>query len=152
MKRIISVALTMALFIVVFAVGVNANEVYNSETKVYLEDGSYIVIRIQEDNSRLTGTKSGSKTYEYYASNGGLQWSATLFGNFTYTGATSACSASNISVTVYNTEWQLVSKGSGRNANIASGDVTMARVVLSVTISKITRNMTLTCDANGNLS
>lgn len=152
MKRIVCIALVMALFLSVFAVDVNASEVYNYEAREYHDDGSYIVIRIHENDMRLTGTKSGNKVYEYYASNGELQWSAVLFGNFTYTGATSSCSASSVSVTVYNTEWRLISKESNRNGNTAFGEVTMERVVLGVTISKITRNMSLTCDANGNLS
>lgn len=142
----------MVMFISAFVVGANASEVYNGEVREYLDDGSYMIIRVHESDLRLTGTKSGNKTYEYYASNGELQWSAVLFGNFTYTGATSSCSASNVSVTVYNTEWQIVSKGANRNGNVAIGEVTMAKVVLGVTISRITHNMSLTCDANGNLS
>lgn len=152
MKRVVIVVLLICVLFSLFAVNVNASEIEKIETREYLDDGSYIVIRIVESNMRITGTKTGSKTYEYYASNGEVQWSATLFGNFTYTGATSACSASNVSVTVYSTEWQLVSKTSNRSGNRAIGEVTMAKVQLGVTVNKITRNMTLTCDASGNLS
>lgn len=40
----------------------------------------------------------------------------------------------------------------GKSGNTATADLVMGRKFLGITVQKETLNMTLTCDANGNLS
>lgn len=149
MKRRVALLLITALVISLAAFQVSAEQ---EENVIYLDDGSYILISVSSVNERATSTKNGSKSYKYYTSDGNLAWEAVLYGTFTYTGTTATCTSSSCSVTISNTVWYVVSKGTSKSGASALGEVTMGRKVLGVTVDKETVSMSLTCDANGNLS
>lgn len=119
---------------------------------IFFEDGSYITITIEELPMRASGTKSGHKNLTYTAKDGTICWQATLSGTFTYTGTSATCTSSTCDVTIYENAFYVVSKTANRSGNTATATVTMGRKVLGITISKDTYNMSLSCDANGNLS
>lgn len=125
----------------------------NAEASIiYLDDGSYITVELTWENTRATGTRTGSKTYVYKNSNGEEQWRAVLRGTFTYTGSTVACTAASCDVTITNTNWYIVSKSATKSGNAAVGELTMGRKFLGITVDKVPVSMRITCDANGNLS
>lgn len=120
---------------------------------IYLEDGSYIEKYIAESYlSSASGTKSGASTYDYHGANGALIWTAKLYGTFTYNGVSATCTASSCDVTIYDSNWYVVSKTAGKNGNKATASVTMGLWHLGVTVSKTTYSLSLTCDKNGVLS
>ncbi len=150
MKRKISILL---LLVMIFSmVPFRAKAEQSHEDIVFLEDGSYIVTSILEVQSRVTGSKGGSKTSTYYANDGTLQWQATLTASFSYNGTSATCTTSNCSVTVHNSEWYTVSKNASKSGNTAMTTVTMGRKVLGITVDKDTIDIALSCDKNGNLS
>lgn len=118
----------------------------------YEDDGSYTVESIAYLNSRTSGTKSGSKNKRYYDDNGTLQWTVTVTGTFCCNGSSATCTASSCSVSISNSEWYTISKNASKSGNSATGTVTMGRKILGVTTKQVSSSVTLTCDANGNLS
>lgn len=148
MKRIVSFVLAFVLMIGVLPICGNAAEI---ET-IYFEDGSYATIEITENLARASGSKSGTKTYNYYNSSNVKQWKAVLTGSFTYTGSSATCTSSGMDVTIYDSDCYVVSKSASKSGNTASGTATVGEKLLGVTITTVPVSLTLKCDANGNLS
>lgn len=151
MKRIVCLILVFILTVTVFPV--NCFAIGTAETIVsYYEDGSYLVETIEIVQTRASGTKTGSKTQTYYGSAGDAEWQVVLTGTFTYTGSNATCTASSVSVTIYDSDWYTVSKSANKSGNTATASVTMGYKLLGITTRKVSANPVLTCDANGNLS
>ncbi len=150
MKRYISMLMLFALFVSLLSVSVSAEQ-YDVEM-IHLEDGSYIIVAVTELQCRATQTRSGSKSYTYYTSDGSAKWKATLSGTFTYNGSSATCTSSSCSVTIYNSSWYTISKSASKSSNTASASVTMGYKVLGVTTNQVTRNISLSCDKDGKLS
>lgn len=152
MKRFLSFALLVILTISLLPVHAYAvKDTQSDKTIIYLDDNSYITVEVSEVESRASGTKTGSKTYRYY-NNNVEEWKAVLRGTFSYTGSSATCTASSCDVTISDSAWYTVSKNVSKSGNSANCTLTMGRKFLGITISKETINMTLSCDANGNLS
>lgn len=148
MKRIACYVLVVILVVGVLPVCGHATEI---ET-IHFEDGSFATIEFTSSNARASGSKTGSKSYNYYNSNSERQWKATLTGSFTYTGSSATCTSSDINVTIYNSDWYVVSQNAGKSGNTARGSATVGLKALGVTIEKKSASLSLSCDANGNLS
>lgn len=151
MKRAIAVLLIMAIFVSFIPIQISAEE-QNRAGVICLDDGSYIMESISEYGPRLTGHKTGSKTYDYYGSDGKLKWSAEVCGNFMYNGTTSSCTASNVTVTIYDDQWVVVSKQASHNRNTATGEIVMGKTRLGATVGTVNYSLSVSCDPNGNLS
>lgn len=119
---------------------------------IILEDGSYIEIVTTENFTRSSGSKTGNKSYTYWDNDGNAMWKAVLTASFTYTGSSSTCTNASCSVTIYDSSWYQVSKSTSYSGNTATTQLTMGHKVLGVTVSKPSYTITLSCDANGNLS
>lgn len=148
MKRLMCGVLLTILLIGVLPVSATADEV----DMIYLFDDSYIVVRVYEHGARAAGTVSGGKEYTHYDSNGVSNWKVVLSGSFAYTGSSSSCTASNMNVTIYDSSWYTVSKSASKSGNTATGSAIMGDTASGVTVKRVPINLTLTCDANGNLS
>ena len=146
------VILTTLVFILSLSVHAFATQSTESSSVIYLENGDYITISVQQVKGRASGTTSGHKDMTYTASSGTVCWKATLYGTFSYTGTTATCTAASCSVIVYESNWYTVSKSATKSGNTATATVTMGRKVLGITIDKDTYTTTLSCDKNGNLS
>ena len=152
MKHIIKI-IALLMLLVMLPVGVFAAEDRQKANNViYLEDGSYITVELVVMDTRATNTKTGSKIYRYKDSDGVELWSATLTGTFSYTGSSATCTASSVSVSIINDKWYTVSKSATKSGASATGEVTMGRKLLGITIDKETVSMRLTCSASGTLS
>lgn len=150
MKRFSCTILIAIVIISLLSVHVNATE--TSENIFYMDDGSYIIAYTEELGTRASTSKTGKRIFEYYNNNDEMQWKATLTAKYLYTGTTATCTSSQCDVTVYNSDWYVVDKSSGMLGGKATADITMGRKVLGVTVEKKNVSMSLTCDANGNLS
>jgi len=150
MKRVMCAFLAMLMTICVLPMHIFA---VNENVQItYYEDGSYLVEKVVTQKERASGRVTGSKTGSHYDSGGTIAWEAVLTGSFTYTGSTSSCTSASISTTVYNSAWYTASKSASKSGNTAYGSATMGRKNLGVTVQNVPVSLTLTCDADGNLS
>ena len=150
MRRIFSFALVLVVFITMLPMTVYAED--KNENVVYFEDGSYLTIFMDKEYLRASGSQTGRKTYQYTDSDGDIAWKVVLNGTFAYTGSSAQCMSSSVDVTIYISGWYVLSESAGKSGASATGDVTMGLKMLGITIKKVPLTMTLTCDANGNLS
>ena len=152
MQKNLSILLVLILILGFMPIGAHATEASERQTVITFEDGSYIEVHLNEDSSRATNTKSGSKTYSYYDANDNREWQAKLSASFTYDGTTSSCSSASCTVTIYESQWYEVSKTTTRSGNTATTELTMGQTFWGITIAKPEYTITLTCDKDGNLS
>lgn len=149
MKRFFSYLIIGMLIFTMFPVNSAAAE--NSKV-TYLENGCYIVETLTEFTARSARETTGTKARTYYNSDGTALWKAVLTGTFTYDGTSATCTSASVSVTVYDSGWYTISKSASKSGNTASATVTMGYKTLGVTTDKVTTNLTLSCDKDGNLS
>lgn len=163
MKKLMCLVLTLLLVFSSFPFAkASADEFKNEPEIICYEDGSYTIITMEEQLApvdgctaglkAITSTKNASKTYTHYDSSGSVVWAVTLSASFTFDGTTSTCTAASCSISIYNSAWYTVSSSTSRSGNTATANVTMGRKVLGVTVQTIPITITLSCDANGNLS
>ncbi len=154
MKKIISILTLICLFVALpcnaFAQSEQTTESNDQSYTTYLDDGSYYVTTVTESMAR--STKTGSKTTIYNDSNGNAQWKVVVTGTFSYTGTSSTCTSVSHSVTIYDDAWYTYSQTSYKSSNKAIAEVTMKKKLLGIVTSTRSVNLTLSCDANGNLS
>lgn len=148
MKRFISL---MCAVIFVLSVPVAAFAMEYEQKTIYYADGSYMTVEITENHARSSESLTASKKYTYYNDNDVSQWKAVLTGSFSYTGSSATCTSSSVDMTIYNSEWYVSYKTAGKSGNKATASVTMKKTSDKIT-STVPVNLTLTCDANGNLS
>lgn len=151
MKNIVRIVAVVLAIATPLPVTVFAAEAADANT-IFLEDGSYITVEVEENGVRASSTKSGRKTYTYRSNSGEEHWKAVLTGTFTYTGTASTCTVSTCTVTITNTNWYVISKTTSKSGGTAYADLTMGRKVFGITADRETINMYLTCDKSGNLS
>ena len=150
MKKVLCYALTLVVLLGVLPIFAGATE--NNEEIICFRDGSYATVEITITESRASGNKTGNKVYTYYNSDSVTQWEAVLSGTFTYTGSNASCTTSSMNVTIYDSSWYTISKSASKSGNRATGSATIGEKLNGVTVAKIPVNLTLSCDANGNLS
>lgn len=150
MKRLISCLLLAVLIVSFFPIAGRAEG--TAQGTIYYDDGSYMTVKTTVIHTRAAGSVTGNKTYTYYDSEGTTRWMAVLTGSFSYTGTTATCTASNVNVSIYGAGWYVSSKSATKSGNTASASVTMGRRVAGVTIMTVPVSLSLSCDANGNLS
>ena len=129
----------------------SSDDIITSYTEYY-NDGSYSIFTIIEHPTDLSrSTKNGSKTCQHVVS-GSTVWEYTIEASFTYTGSSSSCTSVSDSYTIYNSNWHLNSRYHWKSGNTAYGSVTMDHKILGVTVDSVTRDISLSCSANGTLS
>ena len=154
MKKIISILIAICLFTILPCTAFAQQSIeINSDKQnyiTYLDDGSYYVTTITESMAR--STKTGTKTTEHYNNSGEMLWKVSVKGTFSYTGTSVTCTSASHTITIYNDNWYTYSQNSYASSNKAIADVVMKQKFLGIVTSTKTVNLTLTCDANGNLS
>lgn len=150
MRKYFAVLLAFILVCSMIPSGASAAQVVAN--RLDFADGSYVIIRVTENQMRASGSKSGNKEYCFYNSDGTAQWKAVLYGDFTYTGSNSKCTSSNMNVTIYKNSWSIASKSATKSGGTASGYANMVDKIMGITVQEVPVSLRLTCDANGNLS
>ena len=123
--------------------------------RIDLEDGGFILVETAVDGTSSRGevhTIYGHKYYTYYDGTGTAVWRATLTGTFSYDGSSSYCSAASLSFHAYDSAYYKVSGNAYPSGSSAVADFTVGYRVSGVTVSTTNHHMSLSCDANGNLS
>ena len=67
-------------------------------------------------------------------------------------GSYASCTAANCTVSTFDSTWYVISKSASRSGNTAAASVTMGKSQLGVTTKTASCSLSLSCDANGNLS
>ena len=122
------------------------------ESVTYLDNGNILVkgkVAVLRSGVRWT---TDSVTYHYLDANGVILWSATLTGTFYYDGTVSYCTNSSCTTSVQHGNWSETANTPSYAGNAAFASVTMVRKVLFIVVQTENLNLTLTCDANGNVS
>lgn len=154
-KTFLSIIMTFVFMFVCIPYTANAANEGGMITSVntdYFEDGSYYKTTIITYGSRAAMTRSGAKKVEYVNSNDVLQWTYTLYGTFSYDGSSATCTAVSDSYSISNNSWHIDSHSCWKSGNTAYGTVTMNYKILGITTDTITKNVSLSCSANGTLS
>ena len=152
MRRMIALLISLAVYIAPLFVAANAVEASDEVCVWYFDDGSYITETFSIIRSRASGSITGTKTRNYYDSEGTLDWKVDLTGSFTYTGTSATCTSSTCNVTIYGSSWYTVSKSSGKSGNTATASATMGEKLLGVTVRQVPVSLSISCDKDGNLS
>lgn len=154
-RQILSALLVCALLFSVIPTQAYAyGEAQESSNTIYYEDGSFLTITSGEDYSpvRASGSKTGYKRYTYRDADGVELWNAVLTASFTYTGTSSTCTSASCVVTIYDSNWYEKSNTTTRSGNTATTELTIGKKFLGVPFTTFSYTITLSCDANGNLS
>ena len=148
MKRVFSLLLVFCLLLCTLPRATAAS----SETIYYLEDGSYIIVTLEQTAARNGSNTSSRTTYSYYSTSNELCWTATLAATFNYTGTSATCTSAICTTKIYNSNWYEISNTTTRSGGTATTNLTMGKSLLGVQIETGSRTITLTCDKNGNIS
>ncbi len=154
MKTLIRLTVLILLFAFLLPVAAFATDSGEEAASIiYLDDGSYFVVEIEEVSARTTYSKSGTKYYTYYDSDDVAQWKISLTASYTYNGTSATCTSTSTSYTIYVTSmWDFGSKSSSKSGNTATGNFVMLLNLIGSSTLEFSRTITLTCDKNGNLS
>lgn len=151
MKRFVAflVAFVLTISALPFAIGA---EKYDGESLVVqFEDGSYITEEITLTQFRVRNAVSGRRVRNFYNSSGNLCWKITLCGVFSYDGSSATCTSSSCDVTLYSSDWYVISKSAGKSGNSATASVTMGELAAGATVNRVPVSLTLKCDGKGNV-
>lgn len=154
-KSIISLVIVIAVLFSIATPVFAENDLTNTYTSniIYLDNGDYVVITVDEYFTSKSTTKTGNKHYNYYNANDVLRWKVTLTGTFSYTyGVSSTCTKASHSVTIYDDSWSTDSAVSYKSGDAAYADVTMNQRLLGIVVYQKDVHLALTCDKYGNLS
>ena len=150
MRRVLSLALSLLLFVVPMSLTVSAAEPdkhFISTTTEYLENGDYVITTLYESAVQPRAGTSGSKTSTRYSSSGQKIFSVTVTGTFTYVyGSSVDATGASASVAIYHPDAQFVSKNAYTQLHTAVGEGT---VNYRGDIATLT--VTLSCDVYGGL-
>lgn len=155
-KRVFGLLAACLIIACLLPVSAFATEKIVDEQVVYFADGSFMTTTIIVERTsvaRATTNKTATIRREYKNGNGVIQWLATMTASFAYTGSTSSCTSVGTPViTIYDSDWCVVSKSAARDGDTAIGNITMGLKLLSGRINELPVTLTLSCDKNGNLS
>lgn len=154
--------LSLMLSVPTFATdGINDPCVMDSCHIIYLDDGSYITTELREEISDVSDsvlrsvslTKKGSKTVTYYDNNGNISWKYILTGEFSVVeGMSAICTNSTYTENIYDNDWSFSNGSATKSVNVAYGVGTFKKKLLFITTKTVNIDISITCDANGNLS
>ena len=152
MKKLIAVLLALICLMSVVPLNVfAANEVENDQV-IYLEDGNYMVVTVETSPARVANTVSGSKTFSVYNADDEVLWKLKVTATFAYSGAWYTCTKVSGDVTIYNSNWYVITKNPFRSNNNASVELIMGRKHNGVTVEQPHYVFTMTCNIDGTLS
>jgi len=152
-KTLLSVLLLAALLLGLSVPALAAGEPGGVQ-QIDLADG-YLLVETAVDGTDVRGevvTIYGHKYYTCYDGTGTAVWRATLTGTFSYDGSSSYCSAASLGFHAYDSAYYKVSGNAYPSGSSAVADFTVGYRVLGITVSTTNHHMSLSCDANGNLS
>lgn len=152
---------TLALFCIIILIlpfCINATAISSPSSLSYVEyfdDGSYITITISESSPfpiRSENTKTGSKTTTYTGTDGIVKWESKLTGTFSYNGTSATCTSSNITYSIKDSSWDIISAIPSRENNKAIGDIIVKQYLLGIPVNTYNYTIVISCSPTGVLS
>lgn len=104
-----------------------------------------ILFGIKNDRKEV----SGEKYLSYYGSDGTLLWTVTLKAEFMCLADTAECVDAQLFARTYDNDWRLASYVCSKKGNCASAQFTVKQTKLGVPLKSVSKELVLTCDANG---
>lgn len=152
-KNLFFVVLTICILCMHTITPTYALTEFDHNSIIYLDNGYYIVVTIDDQNSISTysSTKNASKTYSGYHE-GNLLWQFTLTGNFQYDGTTSKCLNVSYSTANIASGWRLDNYAIWVDGNKAKSEAVFKKKLLFIDVDTKECNITITCDKNGKIS
>lgn len=153
MKKLTALFLTLILCLALFPAALAAEPEFQiiRETTEILPDGTEVRVVLSEQTVRTRGrvySKIGKKDYSY-----GSDWVFTVYGTFSINeGVSATCTADSYAVSIANSAWAQQAASSGHGGNTAYASGTMSRYALGAIVQNIYPSVSVSCDANGNLS
>lgn len=120
----------------------------------YISEDLYIetfIIECENNASKSTTTVTRSKVSNIYNSNDEILTSFVLTGTFIYDHSTSRCTNVTCTTTIYDDQWKFTSTSATKSGISANGSYTVKRYVLGLEMDSISRTLTISCDAHGNV-
>ena len=155
MKKLLSI---LVITCILFSMKSNIAKAQSTPTVPYeieyISEDLYIetIIIIHENNTtRSTTTVSASKVSNIKNNDGDILTSFKLTGTFLYTHTSSWCSNASCTTTIYDDTWKFTSTSATKSGISAIGSYTAAHYVLGVPIDSVSRNLSISCDAHGNV-
>lgn len=124
-------------------------EILISQSTEFYEDGTSCVISVYQDipSTRASGTTTGHKDYDYKDERNVIVWTLTVHGSYSYNGVSATCTSVSCGYSIADSSWSRVSTSKSRSGNTATAYGTFAKGGQNQSAS-----VSLSCDANGNLS
>lgn len=148
MKRLKNLTIILLLIAMLPAQLFPVNATTENTETIYLDDGSYITITMCIYETR-SNDKTASKTAVHTTAQGIELWSATLTATFTFDGTEYWTTASSIDTEILNDSWYLISQSATHSGCGATGNVSMGKKFLGVTVNKESVTITLSCSPYG---
>lgn len=120
----------------------------------YISEYIYIETFITEyinNSTKSTTTVTRSKVSNIKNNNDEVLASFQLTGTFIYDHSTSRCTNASCTTTIYNDNWKFTSTSATKSGISANGSYTVKRYVLGIEMDSISRTLTISCDAHGNV-
>lgn len=153
---ILIISMITSTIIPAFAAEPVSNEISESVTITYLDDGSYIVKTIVSnpvESRSSTFTKTGNIVASHYSGDDELLWQYTLYGEFLVnSGVSAVCTSATYTQNIYASSWSFSNGQATASGNTAYGVGTFKDKVLFVTIKTVDIDLNIVCDIYGNLS
>jgi hypothetical protein len=138
----------------------NPNIIYAQSTPVvsyeieYISEDIYIETFITEsinNSTKSTTTVTRSKVSNIKNNNDEILTSFQLTGTFIYDHSTSRCTNVSCTTTIYDDTWKFTSTSATKSGFTANGSYTVKQYLLGNEINSISRTLTISCDAHGNV-
>lgn len=155
MKRFLSILIFASLFFCQ-----NTNIAYAQSPTIisydieYISEDIYIetfIIECESNISKSTTTVTRSKVSNIKNSNDEVLTSFVLTGTFTYDHSTSRCTNVSCTTTIYNDQWKFTSTSATKSGITANGSYTAKRYILGIEMESLSRTISISCDAHGNV-
>ena len=157
MKKILSLLIITSLFLCI-----NPNIAYAQTTPTiyrnieYINDDIYIETIIIEHADAMSKaasstTKTASKISYVKNSNDEVLVSFKLTGTFIYNHSTSSCTNVTCTTAIFNDNWEFTSTSATKSGISAIGNYTAKCYVLGIEATSVSRTVTISCDAHGNV-
>lgn len=152
---IMAIAFALVMFLPVQAQAAEISAASTSHHIVYADDDiviEEILIVYDTDGeaaSRAASTKTASKTYNIKNELDRVVATYTLYGTFSYNGASAACTSASHSTNIINQLWKISLAVSSRSNSKAVGNFA---VDCALSDHHVSGSLTISCDRYGNIT
>jgi hypothetical protein len=151
-KKVTVVIMALCLALSTITMTYAAPETDEKQEVIYLDNGMYVVITLEQFAVTRSTNVGGRKTAKCY-SGSDIVWTFTVEANFDVNyGVSATCNSVSHYHEIMDNDWKITSESSYKSGNSAKGEATGKTYFLGIPTNTATVNVTITCDNQGNLS